>query len=314
MGDCVFCGKPAGLFKSRHQECMLADERAQQLRRDEESAREKAQATEDIERKTAKAAAEKVHHDLVQGLMLDAYLTVKNGGDLVALDGRLIDAISDGWIAHQQKTEMLISAYEMSVEAFLDDGVLDAEEEDKLVKCQDRFALSQAQLDRNGKFLRVAKSAILRRVLQGEVPANVDVDAGGVVNFQKGETPVWLFNDCEYLEDVVRKQFVGRSQGMSFRVMSGVYYRVGGFKGEPVTSVERKSLGSGALVVTDQNLYFVGPNKTTRIPYKKVVSFTPHSDAVGVMRDTATAKPQFFVVGDPWFAFNLITNLAKIHG
>lgn len=314
MGDCVFCGKPAGLFKSRHQECMLADERAQQKRREEQVALDRARAAEEAARKGAQAAAEQAHVELVRELMLDTYLTVKNGGDLVALEARLVGLVADGELSHPEKTEMLISAYEMSVDAFLDDGVLDAEEEDKLVKCQNRFALSQAQLDRSGKFLRVAKSAILRRVLQGEVPANVDVDAGGVVNFQKGETPVWLFNGCEYLEDVVRKQFVGRSQGMSFRVMSGVYYRVGGFKGEPVASVERKSLGSGALVVTDQNLYFVGPQKTTKIPYKKVVSFTPYSDAVGVMRDAATAKPQFFVVDDPWFAFNLIANLAKIHG
>lgn len=303
MGDCVFCGKPAGFFKSRHQECALADERVQQQRRDEETARKSAQAEE-----------ERKHVALVRGLMQDAYLTVKNGGDLVALESRLVELLADGKLSHPEKTEMLISSYEMSVDAFLDDGVLDAEEEAKLVKFQDRFALSQAQLDRSGKFLRVAKSAILRRVLQGDVPANVDVDAGGVVNFQKGETPVWLFNHCDYLEDVVRRQFVGGSQGMSFRVMSGVYYRVGGFKGEPVTSVERKNLGSGVLIVTDRNLYFVGPNKTTRIPYKKVVSFTPYNNAVGVMRDAATAKPQFFVVDDAWFAFNLITNLAKIHG
>lgn len=303
MGDCVFCGKPAGLFKSRHKECVLEDERVQQQRREEEAVR-----------KVATDAREKEQYDLVQGLMLDAYLTAKNGGDLVALDGRLIDSIANGEIAHQQKTEMLISAYEMCVDAFLDDGVLDREEEDRLAAFQERFALSQAQLDRKGNFLRVAKSAILRRVLQGEVPANVQVDTGGLVNFQKGETPVWLFNKCGYLEDVARRQMVGRSQGMSFRVMSGVYYRVGGFKGEPVTTVERKDLGQGTLVVTNLNLYFVGAHKTTKIPYKKVVSFTPYSDAVGVMRDAATAKPQFFKVDDPWFAFNLITNLAKIHG
>jgi hypothetical protein len=116
------------------------------------------------------------------------------------------------------------------------------------------------------------------------------------------------------MEDIVRRQIVGRSQGMSFRVMKGVYYRVGGFKGEPLMTTERKNLGTGMLAVTNKNLYFVGPGKTTRIPYAKVVSFTPYSDAVGVMRDAATAKPQFFMVDDPWFAYNLITNLSQIHG
>lgn len=291
MGDCVFCERPAGMFKSRHKECVLADERAQQDRRNEA----------------------KLHVEFLQEVALDAYLTVKNGGDLMALEARLLDFVVAGKLSHPELKEMLISAFEKSVDEFLDDGVLDAVEEDKLVQCQNRFALSQGEVDRNGKFSRVAKSAVLRRVMVGEVPSMVDFGTDHIVNFQKGETPVWMFRQCQYLEDTVRKQFVGASQGMSFRVMSGVYYRVGGFKGEPVSTTVRKNLGEGFLVVTDRNLYFVGPGKTTRIPYVKVVSFTPHSDAVGLMRDAATAKPQFFVVDDAWFAYNLITNLAKIH-
>lgn len=302
MGDCVFCDKPAGVFKSRHKECVLADEQAQQDRRNKALAHQAAQA-----------AAEKIHAEQRQELSLNTYLTIKSGGDLLDLEAQLLDCIVAGNLTHPEMKEMLISAYEQSVDAFLDDGVLDVEEEEKLARCQNRFALSQGEIDRNGKFSRVAKSSILRRVMMGEVPSMVDFGADHIVNFQKGETPVWMFSQCQYLEDTVRRQFVGASQGLSFRVMSGVYYRIGGFKGEPVSTIVRKNLGEGFLVVTDRNLYFVGPGKTTRIPYFKVVSFTPHSDAVGLMRDAATAKPQFFVVDDAWFAYNLITNLAKIH-
>jgi len=48
-----------------------------------------------------------------------------------------------------------------------------------------------------------------------------------------------------------------------------------------------------------------------RIPYAKIVSFTPFSDGIGLHRDAVTAKPQFFVTGDDWFTYNAVVNLAK---
>lgn len=300
MGNCVFCNKPAGFFKGQHAECALADAKAQEDKRQKEAllAGQQAQAM-------------RVKSDAKMALNQGVYATIHAGGDLVALEHRLLDAIVDELISHSDMTAMLVAGYERCVEAFLDDGLLDDDEERRLQDCRERFALSPSQLDRNGAFSRVAKSSILRIIMTGNLPPAPPLP-GCTVNFQKGETPVWSFADAEYMEDVVRKQFVGRSQGMSFRIMSGIYYRVGGFKGESVATVERKHLGTGTLIVTDQNLYFVGAGKTTRIPYAKIVSFTPFSDGFGVMRDLATAKPQFFLTADGWFAYNLVTNLAKI--
>lgn len=51
--------------------------------------------------------------------------------------------------------------------------------------------------------------------------------------------------------------------------------------------------------------------KSFRVPFKKIVSFQPFSDAVGVMRDAANAKLQTFVTGDGWFTYNLLTNLSS---
>ena len=112
------------------------------------------------------------------------------------------------------------------------------------------------------------------------------------------------------LEDKVRRETVGRSQGVSVRVVSGVYVRLGAFKGKPVFSTERVEVGVGTLYVTDKNLYFYSRAQSVRIPYGKIVSFEQFSDGLGFMRDAASAKPQFFINGDGWFLYNLITNLA----
>ena len=42
----------------------------------------------------------------------------------------------------------------------------------------------------------------------------------------------------------------------------------------------------------------------------RIVSFDPHDDGLGIMRDAQTARPQAFRTGDAWFAYNL----AQIQG
>lgn len=92
--------------------------------------------------------------------------------------------------------------------------------------------------------------------------------------------------------------------------MKGVYYRVGQFQGNPVRTTEITTIDKGFLAVTNKNLYYVGATKSLRIPYRKIISFQPYSDAVAISRDGVT-KPDIFSTDDTWFAFNLISNLAS---
>lgn len=99
---------------------------------------------------------------------------------------------------------------------------------------------------------------------------------------------------------------------MSIRVMKGVYYRVGAFRGAPVDRTERVVVDRGILAVTNKHIYFAGGRKSFRIRHDKIVSHMPFSDGVGIVRDAATAKPQIFVTGDGWFTFNLLSNVAHL--
>jgi hypothetical protein len=296
MGDCVFCGKSAGLFKGQHVECALADEQV------------KAERAIWMQQQTAKETEKAT---AVSTLAIDSADTIYTGGDFVQLEHRLLDAMELGLITPLERSAILIAGYVTSIDLFLEDGLLTDDEDQRLTRFQERFAFSRNDLDATGAYSKLLKARALKTVMAGKLP-DAPLLTGCTVNFQKSETPVWAFDDCRYMEDIVRKQYVGGSQGMSFRIMSGVYYRIGGFKGESLATIERRLLGSGMLIVTDQNLYFVGPGKTTCIPYSKIVSFTPFSDGFGLMRDTATAKPQFFLTADGWFAYNLVTNLVKI--
>ena len=97
----------------------------------------------------------------------------------------------------------------------------------------------------------------------------------------------------------------------SVRIARGLYYRTGAFKGERVQSTETVYADTGLLGATTEHLYFAGPNKGFRIRYDRIVAFEPYSDGIGVQRDAASARPQRFMTGDGWFAYNLVVNLAR---
>lgn len=287
MGNCVLCGQPAGWFRTEHAEC-----RRVELNRREEQ----------------RIAAINYRRKLVA----DVSSTIAGGGDLVALEQRLAEELESERITLSERGAVVAEGWREAAAKLLDDSLLTEEEEERLALAKDRFILGPAQLDVDGMLTKVGKAAILRRVMSGEPTATVEIQPGFPINVQKGEQAAWCFHDVDYYEDRTRRQMVGGSQGMSVRLMKGVYYRVGAFKGEPVYSTSREKVDRGILLVTDKHLYFHGAAKSLRIPFKKVVSFTPYSDGIGVMRDAQTAKPQTFATGDGWFTYNLVTNLAQL--
>jgi len=205
-----------------------------------------------------------------------------------------------------------VRAWEAAVDEFLNDDLLDESEEKQLVAFQEHYGLSQEDLDGNGAYSRIVKTAVLRELMNGEVPAGVRVEGLLPFNFQKTEKLIWVFPAAEYLEDKVRREYVGGSQGVSVRIAKGVYYRSGSFRGRPVERTERVPIDEGILAVTDKHIYFGGPRKSFRIRHDKIVTHMPYSDGVGVVRDATTAKPQIFVTGDGWFTYNLLVNVAQL--
>lgn len=274
MGNCVFCGASAGFLRKEHAECRQKNDQGKQ--------------------ELAAAAAE----------------AVKTGKDLKTLQQRLVAIAAAGYIPDADIKPALVQVWEQTATGFLKDNVLSEEEETRLITFSKQLGLTQADLDEHHMFTRVTMNATLREVLAGRVP-NSQVIRGDIpFNFLKGETLVWLFTNVPYYEEKTSRSYVGSYQGASIRIMKGVYYRVGGFKGQPVETTALARIDTGLLGVTTQHVYFAGGHKSFRIPYPKIVSFAPFSDGIGITRDAANAKPQIFVTGDGWFIYNLVVNLA----
>lgn len=225
---------------------------------------------------------------------------------------RQIDQLADSSLVPASKLpDALVMGWSKAVDEFLDDNLLSEEEEARLQSFSDAFGLSIEELNRRGGYARVAKSKLLRDVVAGRTLEDLRGIPGLPFNLLKTEVLVWVERDVQLLEDRTRRQYVGGSQGVSIRVMKGVYYRVGAFKASPVDTQVTVHVDTGLLGVTTKHLYFAGPKRSLRTPYNKVVSFAPYSNGIGVVRDAASAKPQSFITGDGWFIYNLVTNLAQ---
>lgn len=281
MGNCRYCGKPVGLFRSAHEECV----NVHQLR-------------------------ERVVEGGRQRIVMNTIRSLREGGSLADLETSISEIERTLHVSPDERSGLLYKAWEGTVEQFLDDGLLDSTEEERLSEFIGHFKLSPHELNRNGTLERVGKAAVLRQVLEGNPQGLASTD-DLPMNFQRDEFPVWIFKGAKYLEDKTLRKYEGASHGYSVRVMKGVYLRASAFKGHPIEYTERVHLDTGTMVATTKHIYFSGPSKSFRLQYDKIVSFQPFRNGVGIVRDAASAKPQFFEVEDGWFAYNLLSNLAR---
>jgi|WetSurSiteA1Bulk_404760.scaffolds.fasta_scaffold06118_2 hypothetical protein len=216
MGKCKYCGKPAGFLRSKHAEC-------------EEKHRQR----------------ELVIQGGRQRIIDEALRAIKGSDNFDELEKTISEIEQSSFVPSSERKALLVKSWENSVEHFLNDGILDVTEEKRLADFKERFGLSQDELDKNGAQTKTAKAGVLRDVLNGVIPHGMVVHGNLPINLQKGEKVVWGFPGSRYLEDKTRRHYEGGSQGISVRIMKGVYYRIGAFKGYPVENTERVHIDTG---------------------------------------------------------------------
>lgn len=276
MSKCEFCGQEAGFLRKKHKEC------------------------------------QEKHDAGVKEILEAVRNAITTANDFKPLDENVHKIAKTSFISDDALQPLLIQAWGSSVDQAMDDDLFTTQEEEALTSFREHFSLSQDELDKNGSFSKLVKAAVIREILEGKLPQRVKIVGTLPFNFQKSETLVWVFQNVEYYETRTRTHYVGGYTGVSLRVAKGVYYRVGGFRGDPVRTQATVHADTGILAVTNKHIYFGGSRKSFKISFDKIVSFDAHSDGVGVQRDALTAKPQSFVTGDGWFTYNLLMNLAQM--
>ncbi len=286
MGDCRYCGEPAGFLRRQHGACAKRHAHAQAAIRD---------------------------------LCIDAAL---RGDDLDALPAKIRETAAAGFIAMSDAAlaDTMAECWGDAVEAAMQDHVLTGGERRGLSRYRDQFSLSPRQLDLRGHYELFRKLALLNVIGEHGVIPRYDRRAARAefgrlpFNLMKSEALIWVFDDVAYLRQVKRREFRGQSMGVSVRVAKGVYVRPGAFRGRAIEKTEMERTDHGILGITTKHIYFNGGDKSFRVRLDRIVSFEPYADGLGIMRDTARAVPEAFTMDahDAWFAINLIDALLDI--
>jgi hypothetical protein len=272
MADCRFCGKSAGFLRHQHAECRRIHD----------------EATAKIPTLFIRALHDPMPADRFRSLVDQS-------------TGR-------SFIATSERDQLVRQGLGAAVHAALGNGGLASADDERLGELQTAFSLSLADLGSEGTAL--AKARILRALDAGKAPSiNIELNGPLAPRLENGERVVWPFNNVTYLTMRSRTQYVGRSSGVSIRVMRGVYYRTGAFQGEPIRTDYFSSEDLGSLTIADKNVYFVGTHRALKIPFKKLASAQLYSDGIEILQNGVTAKPLIFKVDDPPFAANLIARL-----
>lgn len=271
MGICRFCGENAGWFRHYHPDCKQHTN----------------QSRTDIEKIIASFSSKSPH-------ITNLAETVATMAD----EGKLTGAIRTGTVMFGLK-KFLNGAMDISLppESVITEMRRMVKQETKIAKVGLFFEPIVSNLDKIYYLTLVANKHTSR--LNTKVPTGM--------NIGRDETPIWTFWNAELYEDRTQTRRVGGGQGVSLRVTKGVYYHVGKFKTQNRTSVEHVHVDTGNLLITNKNIYFVGSTKAVKLPFPKIISVTPYSDGIMVLKDGATAKPAYFVTGDTWFATNMLS-------
>lgn len=274
MGKCKYCGQSAGLFHTTHAEC------------------------------------EQRHNNGVARIRDILGHCFRQKEDFYLHNNEIQRLRGEAFISDDSLRQLYCEALDIAIEQYLNDGIIDQPEERCVARFMQFTGLPQQELNANRSLEKVVQSKVLQELLNGQVPApRITISGPFPFLLNKNEHLLWLFRDVTLMMQKVRREYVGRSRGVSVRVCRGVYYRTGGFKGHPVETSYMDTVGIGSVCLTDKNLYFHSPQKSLKIPFTKILSLDPYSNGLGVQKDGANDKPLFFQNLNSWFCYNVISNL-----
>lgn len=214
----------------------------------------------------------------------------KKANEINELKGQLISSkeISDPQLEllKQQKKEFLIKYYQEIVQGLTSDKELSKHEFAFLNQLQEGLNLTREETKFDDLILPYLYVLSIREDNDLPVFDKIGFDDGSRVILKKDEKiHLGAFSIVREIK-ITSHSYEGGSQGMSFRVLKGVSYRVGAHKGEirPVQSLVETS--RGAFIITNKRilLHPAPNNKPMDIPITKIASFRCYSDGLEIYK------------------------------
>lgn len=170
----------------------------------------------------------------------------------------------------EMKSEIFAAAFT----AAKSDEQVTKDEERELLSIQKYLGLADNEIQSSKKEL--ARLRLLNEIQQGNMPTIQ------VTNFvmQKDEKAYWIEPAILAEEKVLRRRFEGGSHGVSFRIMKGVSYRIGGFRGHSVSETGVVAVSNGDLILTSKRIIFRGDKKSFAVKLDKLLDTQLFTDGL----------------------------------
>lgn len=234
---------------------------------------------------------------------------MKNNIDPLAILGDVEHEAAQNFIGTDENKKVLQQAMLDVVMAATQKPISDADYT-RITTIQHAFALTNDDLGYVWNVLY--GSRILALLDEGKVEEIQTAFSGSFApRLEKDEHGIWAFSGVKYLVMKHQTRYVGRSSGISVRLMKGVYYRTGSFSGTPIQTEYLSVQDNGGLSITNRNVYYIGSNVAEKLPLNKIVSVQLHTDGIEILESGRSKKPLILQFDDPGLAANL---LARLHG
>lgn len=170
--------------------------------------------------------------------------------------------------------EMRIQAFTTAFASAKADEKVTKKEEQELLKIQKYLGISDVEIQSDKKELN--RLRLLYEIQQGNIPS---IQVTNLV-MQKNEKAYWKEPAILAEERVISRHYEGGSRGMSFRVMKGVSYRVGSYRGHPVSKKGIVPVSVGELIITNKRLIFRGDKKSLATKLDKILDIQLYTNGL----------------------------------
>ncbi len=215
-------------------------------------------------------------------------------------------------ISVQQQQDAYWHVLDRAATNFIADGNLTDAEHRKIEDYTHSLGLQLNNVPapyQNGDISRLSQVAIIKALEHGVVP-HTNIQAPIILG--KKEQVLWVYNGVNLYQEKIVREWRGRSSGFSIPIYKGIRYRTGGMRGRPIEHSTMQHEGYGSLYITTKNLIFWSPQKSVKLPFTKIVGFTPYSDGLEVHRDAPSAKRLALQGFDPWLIMNISPYLTSL--
>ena len=195
--------------------------------------------------------------------------------DKIAVAFELATAITDSVYANEMSR-----MYHEMLNAMVEDDRLSSEDEERLLRLQADFGFT-VEFDEATE-LELARMKLLWGIENGTELPDLEVS----VNLQRGEKGRFE-TPCEWWEQRrVVHSYRYSGPVLRFKIIKGVYYRMGSTSVRTNASDEWQRIDHGRAVLTSKRIIFVGERGNKTIPYTKVLDLEMQEDGVHVLKDT----------------------------